>query len=65
MSDERNKEELGALWEKESAKGPYMAGTVNGIAVVVFRNTRKNKPNQPDWRIMKSRPREERQGDYS
>jgi uncharacterized protein (DUF736 family) len=53
---EKNPDELGALWEKSGAKGPYMTGTVNGEAVVVFRNDRKTG-NQPDWRVMKSKPR--------
>lgn len=54
--------ELGALWQKSSAKGDYMTGTVNGVAVVLFRNKYKqNGDKQPDWRVFKSAPREERQ----
>lgn len=62
MSDQRpqNPDELGALWEKTGAKGPYMTGTINGVAVVVFRNDRKSSDRQPDWRVLKSKPKAER-----
>lgn len=53
---EKNPDEIGALWLKSSERGEYMTGTVNGQAVVVFRNDRKTG-NQPDWRVLKSKPR--------
>jgi hypothetical protein len=53
---EKNPDELGALWIKSGNKGDYMTGTVGGQAVVVFRNDRKTG-NQPDWRVLKSKPR--------
>jgi len=53
-----NPDELGALWIKNSARGEYMTGTVMGQAVVVFRNDRKRDGSkQPDWRVMKSKPK--------
>lgn len=52
--------EIGALWEKSSSRGPYMTGMVNGEAVVLFKNDRKSSEKQPDWRILKSRPKGER-----
>lgn len=54
-------DELGALWEKTGAKGTYFTGTITGIgAVVVFRNTRKTAGSkQPDWRILRSKPKAE------
>lgn len=55
---ERNPDEIGALWLKSGAKGEYMTGTVNGQAVVVFRNDRK-QGKQPDWRVLKAKPRDE------
>jgi uncharacterized protein (DUF736 family) len=55
----QNPDELGALWIKSGQKGEYMTGTINGQEVVVWRNDRKTG-NQPDWRVMKSRPRGER-----
>lgn len=56
---EKNPDEIGALWEKTSAKGPYMTGTVNGVKVVLFRNTYKEDgDNKPSWRVMKSKPRD-------
>lgn len=58
----KNPDEIGALWEKSGQKGPYMTGTINGQAVVVFRNTFKTEGSQqPDWRILKSKSKEERE----
>lgn len=54
----KNEDELGALWIKTSARGEFMTGTVNGQAVVVFRNDRKAEGSkQPDWRILKAKPK--------
>lgn len=55
----RDPNELGALWVKAGKRGEYMTGTINGVAVVVFKNTGKSG-NQPDWRVLKSQPRAER-----
>lgn len=52
---QQNPDELGALWIKSSDRGEYMTGTINGVAVVAFRNTNK-RGNQPDWRVLKSKP---------
>ncbi len=59
MSDNRNPDELGALWVKEGAKGAYMTGNINGEKVVVFANGFKEPgDNKPDWRVLKSKPME-------
>lgn len=59
---ERDPNELGALWEKTSGRGQFFTGTINGQAVVVFKNDRKTAgSNQPDWRVLKAQPREQRQ----
>lgn len=54
-------DELGALWLKEGKSGKYMSGRieVNGekINIVVFKNTYKEKENQPDYKILRSRPK--------
>jgi uncharacterized protein (DUF736 family) len=55
--------ELGALWEKSSSRGPYMTGTINGVKVVVFKNDRKSSEKHPDWRVLKSKPRDARADD--
>jgi hypothetical protein len=56
---EQDPMELGALWEKTGAKGSYMTGTINGVKVVCFRNTRaENNEKAPQWRVLKSKPRE-------
>jgi hypothetical protein len=60
MSGEKNPDELGALWIKTGGKGEYMTGTINGVAIVVFRNDRKAAGSKaPDWRILKARPKSE------
>jgi hypothetical protein len=64
MPENRNPDELGALWEKHGGKGPYMTGTINGVAVVVFKNERKAEGSkQPDWRVLKSKPKPNTTGD--
>lgn len=61
MSEQaKNPDELGALWEKTSGRGQYFTGSVNGQAVVVFKNDRKQPGSKaPDWRILKAKPRED------
>jgi hypothetical protein len=62
VSENKNPDELGALWIKSSSNGEYMTGTINGQPVVVFRNNRKAEgSNQPDWRVLKSKPKEQRE----
>jgi hypothetical protein len=59
MAFEKNPDDLGALWEKSGGKGPYMTGTINGVKVVCFQNKSDNA-NAPQWRVMKAKPREDR-----
>lgn len=51
--------QIGGLWIKTGGtKGEWMSGNVLGQKVVVFRNTRKPEgSNQPDFRILKARPK--------
>jgi hypothetical protein len=56
---DRDPNELGALWEKVGAKGPYMTGTIGGERVVVFKNGNKNSEKSPDWRVLKAKPKEQ------
>ncbi len=50
--------EIGVLWNRESARGPFFAGIVNGENVVVFQNKNKKSPKAPDWTILKSKPKD-------
>ena len=60
MAPERNEDEVGALWERVSKNGEtYMTGTVGDQKVVVFKVREKKNDAQPDWRILKSKPREQ------
>lgn len=52
--------ERGCLWLKESGRGVYMTGVIDGEPVVVFKNDRKKAgSNQPDWRVLKVQPKAE------
>lgn len=55
MAD-KNPDELGALWVKSGSKGDYMTGTINGVRVVCFRTG--DTEQRPQWRVLKSKPRE-------
>ncbi len=60
MPFEKDPAELGALWEKSSARGTYFSGTINGQAVVVFRNDKKTPGSKsPDYRVLKAKPRDD------
>lgn len=54
-------EDMGALWVRTKGDKEYMTGvvTIDNVAhqIVLFKNARKEKPNQPDWRIYKSTPK--------
>lgn len=68
MSDRpKNPDELGALWLKHSAKGPYMTGsvTIGGVEtrLVLFPNNKKSEKS-PDWRVMLSKPKAETRKDF-
>jgi len=56
--------QIGALWLRKSSNGiQYMSGVLNDISgdiqVAIFKNDRKEKENQPDYRIVLSEKREE------
>lgn len=58
MPFERDPNEIGALWEKTGAKGPYMTGTIGDVKVVLFKNGNKRSDKSPDWRVLKSKPKD-------
>lgn len=62
QNNEDRPKEIGALWVKTSKNGnQYMSGVVeiDGVKhqIVCFSN-KKQKPNQPDYRILPSEPRD-------
>lgn len=58
MAYEKDPNQIGSLWCKVSSKGrPYMSGIINGENVVIFEN-KKTALNQPDYKVLKSKPRE-------
>ena len=53
-------DELGGLWEKQTSDGRvYMTGQIGGVPVVIFANDRATNPKAPQWRVYKSRPKEQ------
>jgi hypothetical protein len=61
-----NDDKIGALWENKTSKGQvYMAGQIEWkgekIKIVAFKNGYKKEDRHPDWNIMISKPKEERQ----
>jgi hypothetical protein len=54
---------IGAFWEKEKAGKVYMTGSFEWggekIKLVAFKNDRKKNPNEPDWRVYLSKPKEQ------
>lgn len=59
----KNPDELGALWLKSGSRGDYMTGTINGVAVVCFKNDKTDNPKAPAWRVLKSKPRAQQSSD--
>lgn len=61
MEYQKNPDEIGAIWVREGQNGKYMTGkvTVNGqeIPIVCFLNSYKKNDNQPDYRILISKPK--------
>lgn len=56
--------QIGALWLRKSSNGiQYMSGVLNALSgdiqVAIFKNDRKEKENQPDYRIVLSEKKEE------
>jgi uncharacterized protein (DUF736 family) len=55
---------IGGLWSKTSSKNtPYFSGNVEidgkKTYIVAFYNDSKKNPKEPDYRILKSEPREQ------
>jgi hypothetical protein len=67
-SVEKREESIGALWRKQSAKGEWFSGTLQlegkdgpKIPIVVFANSfRGENERAPDFRILRGRPKEDR-----
>jgi uncharacterized protein (DUF736 family) len=56
-------QDIGALWQKQSAKGPYLSGSITlagaKYEIVCFLNNFKKEAKHPDYRIFLSQPREQ------
>ena len=61
-----NEKNIGALWTHESKHGTkYLSGVIEidgkKHEIVIFKNTYKEEPKHPDFRIFPSTPREDTQ----
>lgn len=61
---------IGALWTRKSNDGKtFLSGMLNDLSgdiqIAVFKNDRKEKDNQPDYNIVLSEKREEKQNTQS
>ena len=60
MPENEKSKSIGAMWEQDGKRGPYLSGQieVNGekIRFVAFKNGYKKEAKQPDWKIMPSVP---------
>jgi len=59
MAFEKDPNEIGAMWAKQSAKGEYLSGTIEGIGAVVMFPVKSQSPKAPTWRVLKAKPRVE------
>lgn len=60
MAFEKKPGELGALWKRESASGPFLSGTleINGQVIdVTCSPITSQNPKAPAWRVMLAKPR--------
>lgn len=60
MAFEKDPSEIGALWVRAGRKGEYMSGKIGDQDVICF-PVRSDNPKAPQWRVLKSTPREDRQ----
>ena len=64
MSAQKVSKQIGVLWQHTAKsgntgvflKGNLDLGALGNIPIAVFKNNRKNKANQPDFRIVLSEP---------
>ena len=64
MENKENKY-IGACWIKDGKNGKYMSGNIEidgkKTYIVIFKNHRKQKENQPDYNILLSEPKKTEQ----
>jgi uncharacterized protein (DUF736 family) len=52
MSEKKPMIEVTGLWEKRDKNGnTFFTGSLGGVSVMIFKNSKKQKENQPDWRV--------------
>lgn len=51
---------IGALWKNKSGRG--LSGRLGDARLVVLENTRKDKENQPDYRVFVATPDRKTEG---
>lgn len=52
MNEKKPMIELTGLWEKRDKNGnTFFVGSLGGTSVMIFKNNKKSKDSQPDWRV--------------
>ena len=60
QKSEWQEREIGALWKQSGKNQNYLSGHINQEKVVIFTNRGKTEnPKAPDFRVYKSKPKEE------
>ena len=57
---EKNPDELGALWLRRGRKGEFLSGQIDGVGDVICFPVDSDNPKAPAWRVLKSKPRDDR-----
>lgn len=57
--------QLTGLWIQQGKSGDFLSGTVGRASYMVFKNTKKQKENDPDYYLClaPSKPKQEKQAD--
>ena len=68
MNDQQKDDELGVMWNGKGGRSPAFTGklTSGGMEArfVVFPNNKKTRDAQPDYRILKARPKPQEEAPF-
>lgn len=52
MAEKKTQLELCGLWERKDRNGnSFYVGSINGLSVMIFKNSYKEKETQPDFKV--------------
>ncbi len=58
MAYEKDPNEIGALWRKESNRGEYLTGSIEGVGRVVLFQAKPTERG-PAWRVLRAKERDQ------